>query len=172
MKKNTYFVNFVSRTLVVVLCISVGWISSVTASTSSIRLSEPVEISASSETFGSAFPDVSNKVTLRQLMVKADEYIDRQVYVTTNIAKVCQKKGCFFIAQDDGVTMRIAFKDYAFFIPTDSSGKQVDLAGVLTRKYMSDSAAKHFSEDIGGKEGDIKPGVTYEFIANSVRILR
>lgn len=135
-----------------------------------IRLSEPVERTAISETFGATYPEAASAITLRQLVDSANEHLNQQVLVNTRIAKVCQKKGCFFIAQDGDITMRVSFKDYGFFIPTDSSDKAVDLAGVLTSKQISEKQARHFAKDIGEEYSAIKTGQNYEFIASSVRI--
>lgn len=148
-------------------------ISSVTLTkegTTAIRLSEPVERTKTSETFGASFPDIEGSMTLQQLVDGGDKYLEQEVLVNTRIGKVCQKKGCFFIAQDGDTTMRVSFKDYGFFVPTDSGSKTVDMIGVLTSKHISEKQARHFAKDIGADDSAIKTGMTYEFVASSVRI--
>ena len=57
-----------------------------------------------------------------------------EVFVYTKINKVCQMDGCFFIAIDGELTARVTFKDYGFVIPTNSTGKEVFLEGILSKK--------------------------------------
>ena len=85
---------------------------------------------------------------------------------------MCQKKGCFFIAQQDQHILRVSFRDYGFFIPTDSSGKTVTLAGVLVQKDISPEQAAHYKADLNSDTEMVKPGVVYEIVADSVRIPR
>jgi hypothetical protein len=64
----------------------------------------------------------------------------------------------------------VSFKDYSFFVPTDSSGKTVILAGQLIQKEMTQKQAEHFNADLQSNSDSIKPGVVYEIVANSVQI--
>lgn len=44
--------------------------------------------------------------------------------VTGTVESVCQVKGCWMkVKMDNGETMRVMFKDYAFFVPKDIAGK-------------------------------------------------
>jgi hypothetical protein len=88
------------------------------------------------------------------------------------IAKVCQKKGCFFIAQQGQHILRVSFRDYSFFIPTDSSGKTVTLAGELVEKKLSLEQVAHFKADLESASDVLKPGLVYEIVADSVKIPR
>ena len=92
------------------------------------------------------------------------------MHVTTRVAKVCQKKGCFFIAQDGDAVARVKFKDYAFFIPTDSADKQVTLTGVFTRKELTAEQASHYAADEGRTEASAKARSEYQIVASSIRI--
>jgi len=136
-----------------------------------IRLSEPVEVTESYEVFGSPLDAAGPEIGLQELVGKSDQYLDKEVLVTTRIAKVCQKKGCFFVAQEGEATARVTFKDYGFFIPTDSGGKTVTLAGTFTRSELSAEKADHYRKDLG--ETPAKPGAAtmeYQIVATSVRI--
>ena len=99
-----------------------------------IRLSNPVAQTEQSETFGEVFDTSANAVSLGDVMSDTDEFSDKPFLLKTEIAKVCQKKGCFFIAREAGHAVRVSFKDYGFFIPTDSGGKTVLLAGEIVKK--------------------------------------
>ena len=108
-----------------------------------LRLSEPVEVTSTYEVFGSALPQAGTPLSLGDLIEDNGKYLDQEVLVETRIAKVCQKKGCFFVATEGPSTARVTFKDYGFFIPTDSGGKDVVLFGTFSRKIVSKEQAEH-----------------------------
>jgi hypothetical protein len=135
-----------------------------------IRLSEPLIKDPTSETFGEFLDTSLDKVSLTQLVTQSSAYLSKPFLIETKIAKVCQKKGCFFIAQQNEHVMRVSFKDYGFFIPTNSSGKTVLMTGELIQKQMSPEQAKHFASDLNEDAGAIKPGLVFEIVANSIQI--
>ena len=107
--------------------------------------------------------------TLSKVISEIDSKTD--VFVQTKVNKVCQMDGCFFIAIDGELTARVTFKDYGFVIPTNSTGKEVFLEGILSKKIISEKQAKHFAEDLG-EESDKIAGeqVEYSIVATSVII--
>ena len=135
-----------------------------------IRLSEPVETSVNSETFGVALDESLPLVELSELLQKPSHYTDNDFRLKTRIAKVCQKKGCFFIAQQGDAVIRVSFKDYGFFIPTDSANKTVVLAGRLVRKQVTQEQVEHYQSDMDSAEQGLVAGETYEIVAESIRI--
>ena len=137
-----------------------------------LRLSEPVRKDAQSETFGAELDRTLQKVTLSDLVADSETYVGKPFQLDTKVAKVCQKKGCFFIAQQGDDVMRVAFRDYGFFVPTDSAGKTVTLAGELIKKEMTTEQVEHFNKDMQGRSDAVKEGVVYEILADSVRIPR
>lgn len=136
-----------------------------------IRLSEPIEVTESYEVFGVPLVATGPELGLQELISNSDRYLDRDVLVSTRIAKVCQKKGCFFVAQEGDAIARVTFKDYGFFIPTDSGGKTVTLAGTFARSELSAEKANHYRKDLGEEPGK-KAAATmeYQIVATSVRI--
>lgn len=137
-----------------------------------IRLSEPVEATAEYETFGAPLNDAVPQVALEQIARGDESLIGETVSVVTRIKEVCQKKGCFFIAQEGSSIVRVSFKDYGFFVPTDISGKRITLVGEVITKEMTDDEAEHFAADLGGDGVAIEPGKALEILAESVRIPR
>jgi hypothetical protein len=148
-----------------------------------IRLSEPVVNDENSETFGEVIDAGLPNVTLAILSEEPSLHLNKTFVVETQIAKVCQKKGCFFIAQDGDTIIRVSFKDYGFFIPTDTAGRTVTLAGQLVEKQMSEEQVAHFQSDLVGKESGgaesvqadklvntMQAGKVYEIVASGVRI--
>ncbi|MFT6284705.1 MAG: hypothetical protein ACJAXM_001179 [Arenicella sp.] len=137
-----------------------------------LRLSEPVSQDAHSETFGVKLDRSLPKLTMANLVIDSSSHLAKPFQVEARIAEVCQKKGCFFIAQQDQHILRVSFRDYGFFIPTDSSGKTVTLAGELMKKEVTPEQAAHFKADLRSETDMLKPGVVYEIVADSVKIPR
>lgn len=135
-----------------------------------VRLSEPVEVTETHEVFGAAMPDQATAISLGELVADAEARQGQDVVVKTRVAKVCQKKGCFFIAQEGANSARITFKDYSFFIPSDAGGKQVMLAGTFSRKPVSAEQAAHYAEDLGEPVEQAAAGWEYAIVATSVSI--
>ena len=137
-----------------------------------VRLSEPVEVTDTHETFGAAMPDTVEPVALSTLVENHADYEGNSVVIEARVSQVCQKKGCFFIAQDGATTIRVAFKDYSFFVPTDISGRQVTLVGELKRVELTEEQAAHFEEDLRSDDVDVAPGPQFEIVASAVRVPR
>ena len=155
-----------------ILNIIIGLSLSISVYAETIRLSEPVAQDANSETFGVILDKSLPTLSMQDLAIDATSHLTKPFQVEARIAKVCQKKGCFFIAQQDQHILRVSFRDYGFFIPTDSSGKTVTLAGVLVQKDISPEQAAHYKADLNSDTEMVKPGVVYEIVADSVRIPR
>ena len=135
-----------------------------------IRLSEPVQVTDTYEVFGAKTGNFDKPVLLSEAISKSTAK-EQDVVIKTVIAQVCQKKGCFFMAQDGDASARITFKDYSFFIPTDSQGKEVTILGKMSRKEISEADAKHYAEDTGKDPDSVKgPQMEYSIVATSVII--
>ena len=135
-----------------------------------IRLSEPVERTAEFETFGAPLDATVPVVSLEKLVNDGDAYVGRPVQVVARVAEVCQRKGCFFIAREGASVVRISFKDYGFFVPTDIGGKRVTLVGEVVAREVSADEADHYAKDLGVDAPPLKQGLAYEIVATSVRV--
>ncbi|MEM8547510.1 MAG: DUF4920 domain-containing protein [Pseudomonadota bacterium] len=135
-----------------------------------LRLSEPVVSTATTETFGAVLDERLPRLALADLIADAPKYVDQPVLVETRVGKVCQKKGCFFLATQGELALRVSFRDYGFFVPTDTSGKTVTLAGQLIQRELSPEQAEHYNSDLRDGTTTLAPGVVYEIVADAVRI--
>jgi len=135
-----------------------------------VRLSEPVTVTEDYEEFGAPVVSAESAIPLDELVGAGEEYLGREITLTTRIARVCRKKGCFFIARDGNAVARITFKDYGFFIPTDSAGKEVLLNGTFERRDLTEAQAKHYRKDLGEAPGAAAGGSEYHIVATAVRI--
>ena len=136
-----------------------------------VRLSEPVMITETAEIFGSEMDLTKIEDAQSLSSVIASELSEDEVFIKTEVAQVCEKKGCFFIAQDGEFNARVSFIDYSFFVPTDAAGKEVVLRGVLSEKELTEEEAKHFAED-AGEDPDAISGAQkeYSIVATSVLV--
>lgn len=132
-----------------------------------VRLSEPVATTDTTETFGSVLDEA---VPLVALVDVGAGNVGETVRVEARVSQVCRKKGCFFVAVDGDTTVRVSFKDYGFFVPTDVSGKRVMFVGEVVEKELTPEQAEHFAEDMGEASAAVAPAKTYEIVATAVRV--
>lgn len=79
-----------------------------------------------------------------------------QVKVTGSVVDVCQMRGCWMTLRiDDETTVRVRFKDYAFFVPKDISGKTAVVQGVATRRTVPVDELRHLAGDEGKSQAEI-----------------
>lgn len=136
-----------------------------------IRLSEPIERDTNSETFGNVL-EKHPKATLTQLLADPEQHIERYRTIETTVAKVCQKKGCFFIAYEGKKSIRVSFKDYSFFVPTDIARRKVVMNAQLVKRRISQKEADHLNNDLA-QDASIRAfssGDVYELVASSVKV--
>jgi len=78
------------------------------------------------------------------------------VKITGNVITACQVKGCWMTADlGNGKSMRIRFKDYGFFVPKDSGGKQFYAQGIASWSETSVAELQHYAEDAGKSKEEI-----------------
>jgi Na+-transporting methylmalonyl-CoA/oxaloacetate decarboxylase gamma subunit len=116
---------------------------------------------------GAAISPDAKALTIAQVMEKPDDYRKKPVVVEGTVASVCSNMGCWM--QLD--TVRVTFKDYGFFVPTDSKGMQARAEGVVKVKTLSKEEADHL-EGEGAKLNRNADGTAKEvtFVANGVEL--
>jgi hypothetical protein len=157
-----------TRTVVSSIALSICVLLGQFAAAEVTRLSEPVEVTDDAEVFGAPLNADAKLVTLEALLDNPADHVDTAVRVESRISQVCQKEGCFMIASSGTHAVRISFKDYAFFVPTDTSGKTVTVTGTLIERTLTEKQAAHFREDAGSDK--IQAGKVYEIVADAVSI--
>ncbi len=79
------------------------------------------------------------------------------VKVKAPITAVCKKKGCWMTLKDEkGQDVRITFKDYAFFMPLDCTGKTATIEGKAYINVTPVEELRHYAVDGGMTEADAK----------------
>jgi hypothetical protein len=94
--------------------------------------------------------------------------------ITGTVTEVCQKKGCWMaVAIDDKTSIRMTFKDYAFFVPFDATGKTFYAEGVAYFNETSVEMLRHYAEDAKKSREEIE-SITepeYELMFEAVGVL-
>lgn len=95
--------------------------------------------------------------------------------VTGTVESVCQVKGCWMkVKMDNGETMRVMFRDYAFFVPKDIAGKTVVFEGDAQLKTVPVEHLQHYAKDAGKSDEEIakitEPKKEMTFIADGVLV--
>lgn len=103
--------------------------------------------------------------------MKDKEKLD--IKISGQIAAVCQVKGCWMTTDlSNGKSMRIRFKDYAFFMPKDASGKKFIAQGTASWATTSVEQLRHYAEDAGKSAEEIakitEPKKEIVFLAEGV----
>lgn len=98
-----------------------------------------------------------------------------KIKLKTKITEVCQKKGCWMnVDLGNNEEMTVRFKDYAFFVPKDASGREVVFEGLAFHDTTSVEDLRHFAEDAGQTPEEIEkitePEVRISFEASGVMI--
>ncbi len=77
--------------------------------------------------------------------------------ISGEIKEVCTKKGCWFAMElPNGESMRVTFKDYGFFIPTNSQGFPIVMEGVATLSETDVETLRHYAEDQGKSKEEVE----------------
>ncbi|GAB3761941.1 DUF4920 domain-containing protein [Spirosoma pomorum] len=112
-------------------------------------------------------------VPATELAAKMGDKTAMPIKVEGTVESVCKMKGCWMkVNTGDGQTMRVMFKDYAFFVPKDIEGKTVVLEGVAETTTTSVAKLRHYAEDGGKSKEEIEkitePEKAITFMADGV----
>ena len=120
------------------------------------------------QAFGEEFSS-DKYVDVSELLTQVNEN-ESSFRVKGVVEEVCQMKGCWMtLKNEEGVSVRITFKDYGFFVPKDISGREVILEGVAFKEVLEEDVAKHYAED-GGVEYDESMKNQISFVATGVLV--
>ncbi len=90
-------------------------------------------------------------VKLATLLAAPESYEGKTVYVEAEVRRACSRKGCWMElvegAAEQPATCRVSFKDYGFFVPTDSQGAHAKLQGVVELKKVTPRFVQHLEEE-------------------------
>ena len=90
-------------------------------------------------------------VSIATVVADPQAYADTSVRVSGVVRKACTKKGCWMeLAASDAAGergCRVTFKDYGFFVPTDSAGSSAVVEGVVGIKTVPKDHVEHLEAE-------------------------
>jgi hypothetical protein len=105
------------------------------------------------EHFGAGITEGTAPIALEDLMKDPAAHTGKTIRVAGPITAVCQTKGCWMHLgkplANGNPPVFVKFKDYAFFVPKDASGRTAVLEGVMTMKQETVEQTRHYLEDEG-----------------------
>ncbi len=133
------------------------------------------EVEASMYFYGDTITE-ENAMTVEQFQSAMEGKDSLSVKMTASINETCQVKGCWMtLDMGEGEEMRVKFKDYGFFVPTEGvEGKTTIIEGYAFTDTISVDMLKHLAEDGGATEEEIlaitEPEIGVNFEATGVII--
>ncbi|MEP7039676.1 MAG: DUF4920 domain-containing protein, partial [Acidobacteriota bacterium] len=81
----------------------------------------------------------AKKASLAEVLKSPNKYEGKTVAVEGVIVRSCKMEGCWMelAPSKDAQSVRVKFKDHAFFIPLDSAGMKAKAEGIFSVKTLS-----------------------------------
>jgi len=124
--------------------------------------------------FGSKLT-LTEKVSVSGALSNFDQLKEKEILLTGEVRKVCQKKGCWMMITDNKEAVRVHFADYGFFMPKDLGSKTVLAQGKLVKKTLNEKTLKHYLHDEDRPKAEIDQvkgsKEVIQFIAQGVQVV-
>lgn len=124
---------------------------------------------------GAPVPD-GEPVSLAAVLAAPDSYAGKTVVVEGKVKAACSRKGCWMELapqSPNAPTCRVRFKDYAFFVPTDSAGATARLSGEVQVRTLPPEEVAHLTGEgatlAKGADGSAR---AVEITATGVELMR
>jgi uncharacterized protein DUF4920 len=98
---------------------------------------------------GEPLPKNQQPVALASVLSRPED--GRTVLVEGVVRRACSQMGCWMelAPPEGGPGVRVTFKDYGFFVPTDSAGAKARVQGRLQISQLSPAQAEHLRAEGG-----------------------
>lgn len=124
---------------------------------------------ATPEIFGAPLSQ-AREVPLVDVLSKPQSYEGQAIRVSGVARRVCQRKGCWMelsaSSESEAPACRVKFKDYGFFVPTDSAGSRATLEGDVKVNRVLPGRVRHLE-----KEGAVFASKNADGSANEIQIV-
>lgn len=123
--------------------------------------------------YGAAL-EPGSSVPLGTLLSDPKAYADKTVTTEGKVQRACSSKGCWMEIGSGEDACRVTFKDYAFFVPTDSAGAFAKIQGRLDTRDVEAAAVDHLEAE-GARFRNKKPdgsATEVRLIASAVELTR
>lgn len=105
---------------------------------------------ASAQTFGAAIDESVPLTELSEIVADPESYRDQVVRTQGEIARVCQRAGCWMELRDGeegSPGVRVPMAGHAFFLPRDSAGQHAMMLGTVTIRELSPDHRAHLESE-------------------------
>jgi hypothetical protein len=127
--------------------------------------------------YGAEFTGAAKQQLIR-VLAQPQQYKDKPMTLSGVVQRVCQRKGCWMelasSKDEKAARCRIRFKDYSFFVPTNSEGAKAQVEGVLMVNKVAPGRVKHLEEEGAVFDAKNPDGSAFEtqLIASAVELER
>lgn len=128
---------------------------------------------ASVSRYGAALQPAAT-VPLATLLSDPKAYAHQTVTTEGQVQRACSRKGCWMEIGAGADACRVTFKDYGFFVPTDSAGAFAKIQGQLDTREVEAAAVDHLESE-GARFRSKKPdgsATEVRLIASAVELTR
>jgi hypothetical protein len=139
---------------------------------------EPAGNEQPASTYGAGLSGTSPKVTLDQILEQPHGFAGKTVTVAGKVRRACSRRGCWMelasTLDDSSPGCRVTFKDYGFFVPTDSSGAAATVEGAVQVKQVPRSRVAHLEAEgakLPNKNAD-GSATEVQLVATGVELVR
>jgi len=110
------------------------------------------------------------ELSLADVLRSPEQYRDQTVTVEGRVRSACTRRGCWMeVAESSDPSQpgcRVTFKDYGFFVPTDSAGASAKVQGTLGVNVLPAERVAHLES-----EGGQFPHKNADGSANELRLV-
>ena len=93
------------------------------------------------------------ELVLADVLKAPEQYRDRAITVEGHVRRACTRRGCWMeVAEGDDPALpgcRVTFKDYGFFVPTDSAGAHAKVQGTFGVSTLPAERVAHLESEGG-----------------------
>jgi hypothetical protein len=117
-------------------------------------------------------PLPKNQVPQKLSAVLSKPEDGKSVLVEGVVRRACSQMGCWMelAPAEGGAGMRVTFKDYGFFVPTDSAGAKARVQGTIRVAELSAAQAEHLRAEGGSMSAGAQREV--RLVATGVELRR
>jgi hypothetical protein len=138
----------------------------------------PAASAAPAVSYGAPLTLASPRAKLSTLLERPSEFAGKTITVQGKVRRACSRKGCWMelaetlTSQSPGC--RVTFKDYGFFVPTDSEGARATVEGEVILKQVPRSRVAHLEAEGATFEHKNPDGSASEvqLVATGVELIR
>ncbi|HLV66596.1 MAG TPA: DUF4920 domain-containing protein [Polyangiaceae bacterium] len=88
---------------------------------------------------------------LSEILTRPDAYAGKAVTVEGRVLRACSRKGCWMelapAEAGEGPGCRVTFKDYGFFVPTDSAGAKARVEANVEVTKVEPAMVSHLEQE-------------------------